>query len=148
MKTRTTPCGAIEPAFRPLALAVAMDAGFVARGFSAKARQLADIIKLAVRHRGFSLVEILQNCVSFNHVNTVKWYSHRVYDLAEEKHDPTDRERAYHKSLEWGDRIPIGVIYESSRKSYDELHPVAKTGPRVGLEPEPGLLDRLVSDFR
>ena len=148
MKTRTTPCGAIEPAFRPLALAVMMDAGFVARGFCGRPRQLADIIKLAVQHRGFSLVEILQNCVSFNHVNTAKWYSHRVYDLTDEKHDPADRDKAYGKALEWGDRIPLGVIYKSSRKSYDELL-------GAGIEPRPSdpdripaLLDRLLASSR
>jgi 2-oxoglutarate ferredoxin oxidoreductase subunit beta len=155
MKTRTTPCGAIEPAFRPLALAVTMDAGFVARGFCARPRHLADIIKLAVQHRGFSLVEILQNCVSFNHVNTAKWYSHRVYDLADEKHNPSDRDKSYHRALEWGERIPLGVIYKSSRKSYDEL-----LGDIVGSRPDasdwvpgnegsvPRLIDRLLDQFR
>jgi 2-oxoglutarate ferredoxin oxidoreductase subunit beta len=155
MKTRTTPCGAIEPAFRPLALAVMMDAGFVARGFCARPRHLADIIKLAVQHRGFSLVEILQNCVSFNHVNTAKWYSHRVYDLADEKHNPSDRDKSYHRALEWGERIPLGVIYKSSRKSYDEL-----LGDIVGSRPDasdwvpgnegsvPRLIDRLLDQFR
>jgi len=157
MKTKTTPCGAIEPAFRPLALAVMMDAGFVVRGFSARPRQLADLIKQAVQHRGFALVEILQNCVSFNHVNTAKWYSHRVYDLAEEKHDPADRDMAYHKALEWGDRIPLGVIYRSSRKSYDELvgYTTATTlaagratSHSRGFDRIPALLDRLLANFR
>jgi 2-oxoglutarate ferredoxin oxidoreductase subunit beta len=165
MRTKTTPCGAIEPAFRPLALAVMMDVCFVGRGFCGRPRQLADIIKLAVQHRGFSLVEILQNCVSFNHVNTAKWYSHRIYDLAEEKHDPTDRDKAYHKALEWGDRIPLGVIYKSSRKSYDELVgdmteiagavPDCAAPPRGGDCPPtaisdrfPALLDRLLDQFR
>jgi 2-oxoglutarate ferredoxin oxidoreductase subunit beta len=160
MVTRTTPCGAIEPAFRPLALAVMMDAGFVARGFCARPRQLADIIKLAVQHRGFALVEVLQNCVSFNHVNTAKWYSHRVYDLAEEKHDPADRDKAYHKAVEWGDRIPIGVIYRSSRKSYDELlgdmtesrpgdsdRVPAQPGNRVSV-PRLTAVDQLLGQFR
>jgi 2-oxoglutarate ferredoxin oxidoreductase subunit beta len=148
MKTRTTPCGAIEPAFRPVALAVVMDAGFVARGFCGRPRQLADIIKLAVQHRGFSLVEILQNCVSFNHVNTAKWYSHRVYDLTDEKHDPADRDKAYNKALEWGDRIPLGVIYKSGRKSYDELLG-AIIEPRPS-DPErvPDLLDELLGQLR
>jgi 2-oxoglutarate ferredoxin oxidoreductase subunit beta len=148
MKTRTTPCGAIEPAFRPLALAVMMDAGFVARSFCARPRHLADIIKLAVQHRGFSLVEILQNCVSFNHINTAKWYSHRVYDLTDEKHDPTVRDKAYHKALEWGDRIPLGVIYKSSRKSYDELLGSAIEPRPSDPERVPDLLDELLGQFR
>jgi len=148
MRTKTTPCGAIEPAFRPLALAVMMDTGFVGRGFCGRPRHLAGIIKQAVQHRGFSLVEILQNCVSFNHVNTAKWYSHRIYDLAEEKHDPTDCDKAYNKAVECGDRIPIGVIYKSSRKSYDELVgdvTASRPGDADGVS---ALLDRLLSQFR
>ena len=100
-------------------------------------------IKLAVQHRGFALVEVLQNCVSFNHANTAKWYRHRVYDLADEKHDPADRDKAYHKALEWGDRIPTGVIYRSSRKSYDELRTEAE-GNRVSV---PRLIERLLGQF-
>ena len=141
-RTRTTPFGTVEPGLNPLAISVMMDAGFVARGFSGNPKHLAELIKQAVRHPGFALVEVLQNCVSFNHVNTAKWYSHRVYDVAEDKHDPTDPEQAWKRALEWGDRIPIGVIYKSSRPSYDRLHPVASKGPIVG---DPGrLLERLV----
>jgi len=125
-----------------LALAIMMDAGFVARGFCARPRHLANIIKQAVQHRGFSLVEILQNCVSFNHVNTAKWYSHRIYDLAEEGHNPADRDQAYARSWEWGLRIPVGVFYRSSRKSYDELLP-----PRTQVRDE-SRLERLLAAFR
>jgi len=142
LNTKTTPCGAIEPAFNPLALAIMMDAGFVARGFCARPRHLANIIKQAVQHRGFSLVEILQNCVSFNHVNTAKWYSHRIYDLAEEGHNPADRDQAYARSWEWGLRIPVGVFYRSSRRSYDELLP-----PRTQVRDE-SRLERLLAAFR
>jgi len=148
MKTKTTPCGAIEPAFRPLALAVMMDAGFVARGFCARPRQLADIIKSAVQHRGFAVVEVLQNCVSFNPINTAKWYSHRIYDLAEEKHDPTDRDRAYNRALEWGDRIPLGVIYRSGRKSYDELLGGIPEPRPADPDRIPDLLVELLASFR
>ncbi|MBM3323558.1 2-oxoacid:ferredoxin oxidoreductase subunit beta, partial [candidate division WOR-3 bacterium] len=123
--TKTTPLGSPSPGFDPVALAVLMDAGLVARGFSGRQRHLADIIKAAITHRGFSLVDILQPCVSFNHVNTHKWYSHRVYELdAGAGHDqsppgdfgacgdtlphrvptatPADRTTAFHRSLEWG----------------------------------------------
>jgi 2-oxoglutarate ferredoxin oxidoreductase subunit beta len=126
MITRTTPFGTIEPAFNLLALAVMMDAGFVARGFSGRPKHLAGLIKQAVNHRGFALVDILQNCVSFNHVNTLKWYSHRVHDVGEDGHDPMNRDKALTLALEWGDRIPIGVLYTSARKSYDQLLPIRR----------------------
>lgn len=144
--TRTTPFGSVEPAFNPLAMAVAMDCGFVARGFSGKPRHLADLIKQAVRHPGFSFVQVLQNCVSFNKVNTFKWYSHRVYEV--EGHDPADRAAAWRLAQEWGMRIPIGVIYRSSRPSYDSLHPVLRGGAPVEREFDPAVLARLVDRLR
>jgi len=146
--TKTTPFGSGQPGFDPVVLAVTMDAGFVARGFSGRPRHLAGIIKQAVQHRGFAFVDILQPCVSFNHVNTQKWYSYRVCELEkEEGYDPSDQEQAYVRALEWGDRIPIGVIYRSQRKSYDELHPVVRQEPLVGRKADrqsiQSLLDRL-----
>jgi 2-oxoglutarate ferredoxin oxidoreductase subunit beta len=116
-KTATTPFGSRAPAFNPLALAVALDAGFVARGFSNKVTHLADLIVQAVRHPGFALVEILQPCVSFNRVNTVQWYRERVYELSDE-YDPTNRGQAFDRVREWGERIPVGVFYRSARPAY------------------------------
>jgi 2-oxoglutarate ferredoxin oxidoreductase subunit beta len=146
MVTRTTPFGSVEPAYNPLAMAVALDAGFVARGFSGKPRHLADLIKEAARHPGFSFIDILQNCVSFNHVNTFKWYRDRVYEI--ENHDPADRQAAFELTQEWGHRIPIGVIYRSSRPSYDSLLPVLKPGAPALREPDPGVVDRLFDRLR
>jgi 2-oxoglutarate ferredoxin oxidoreductase subunit beta len=144
--TKTTPFGTQELGFNPLALAVMTDAGFVARGFCGRPRHLADIIKQAVQHRGFALIDILQNCVSFNHVNTAKWYSHRVYELeGEQGYDPADRDAAWAKAVEWGDRIPIGVIYHSQRASYDDLRASADAAGREVSEKLLGsLLDRFV----
>jgi 2-oxoglutarate ferredoxin oxidoreductase subunit beta len=146
MVTRTTPFGSVEPAYNPLAMAVAMDCGFAARGFSGKPRHLADLIKEAVRHPGFSFIQVLQNCVSFNKVNTYKWYRDRVYEV--ENHDPSDRVAAWRLAQEWGMRIPIGVIYRSSRPSYDSLHPVLRDGAPAGRKFDPAALSRLVERLR
>jgi 2-oxoglutarate ferredoxin oxidoreductase subunit beta len=122
MVTRTTPFGSVEPAYNGLALAVMLDAGFVARGFAGKPDHLAGLIKQAIEWPGFAFIDILQPCVSFNRVNTLKWYSHRVYDIGTEVgYDPADRDAAFVRAQEWGDRIPIGVIYRSGRRSYDRL---------------------------
>ncbi|MFO7675254.1 MAG: 2-oxoacid:ferredoxin oxidoreductase subunit beta [bacterium] len=118
MKTATTPFGVRSVAFNPLALAVALDAGFVARGFAGNPGHLAGLIVEAVRHPGFALVEILQNCVSFNKVNTAQWYRERVYELDRAADAPQDRAAAFRLAREWGDRIPIGIIYRSGRPAY------------------------------
>lgn len=91
---------------------------------------LKALIKEAVTHRGFSLIDILQPCVSFNKINTFEWYRQRVYRLSE-NYDPFDRAKAFEKSLEWGDSIPIGVVYKTSRPVFEEQIPVIKEKPLV-----------------
>ncbi|MFO7676287.1 MAG: 2-oxoacid:ferredoxin oxidoreductase subunit beta [bacterium] len=140
MKTATTPFGSVAPAFNPLALAVALDAGFVGRGFCGNPGHLAGVIAEAVRHPGFALVEILQNCVSFNKVNTAQWYRDRARVLAEGEHDPGDRAAAFKLAREWGDTIPLGVIYHSKR-------PALPIPERDRPADAKALLDQLLQDL-
>ena len=71
--TKTTPTGAWEP-LNPLALAIATNASFVARSYSADTEHLSKMIKMAIQHKGFALIDILQPCVTYNHVNTYQFY--------------------------------------------------------------------------
>jgi 2-oxoglutarate ferredoxin oxidoreductase subunit beta len=128
--TKTQPFGDLSGQLNPLALAVALDAGFVARGFSGDRDFLRELMKAAVGHRGYALLDILQPCVSFNRVNTFQWYSERVYRI-EPEYDPTDRVRAFERALEWGDRIPTGIVYRSDRPTMEERIPVIREAPLV-----------------
>jgi 2-oxoglutarate ferredoxin oxidoreductase subunit beta len=121
MVTGTTPEGNTICPERPLALAVASNCSFVARGYVGEMEHLKDLMIKAVANKGFSLLEILQPCVSFNKTNTYDWYKERVYRLEEEPYDPRDRYKAFQKALEWGEKIPIGIIFQSGRKTYGEL---------------------------
>jgi 2-oxoglutarate ferredoxin oxidoreductase subunit beta len=77
----------------------------------------------AIAHRGFALVDILQPCVTFNKKNTYQWYGKMVYKLPA-GHDAADRARAFELSLEWEERIPIGVLYRrGDRPCFEERHP-------------------------
>lgn len=143
--TKTTPAGAWEP-LRPLALAVACDCSFVARGFSADIEHLATVIQLGIRNKGFSLIEVLQPCVSFNRQNTYDWYRKRVYKL-EQEYDPTDRIGAFAKALEWGERIPTGVIYQNSRPVYEEQLAAIKEIPLVKQPLDPLQFEALLNEF-
>ncbi|NDV20149.1 2-oxoacid ferredoxin oxidoreductase [Pseudodesulfovibrio sp. JC047] len=111
--TKAQPAGAPSEAFNPVSVAVAMKASFVARAFSGEPDHLVDVMTQAMNHTGFSLVDILQPCVSFNKVNTFAWYKERTYFL--EEHDPTNWAAAMEKSDEFGDRIPLGVLYRNDR---------------------------------
>lgn len=129
--TKAQPQGVPSAPFNPLAVAVAMQAGFVARGFSGMTDHLAGLIQQAITHRGFSLVDILQPCVSFNKVNTFNWYKTRCFEIPKD-YDPFHWEAAMKTAMEWGERIPVGVIYRNERPTFEDHFPVLKQGPLVG----------------
>ncbi len=109
--TRLQKEGTTSQAFNSLAVALAAGAGFVARGFSGKPDQLSLLIRRAMQYQGFALIDILQPCVSFNKINTQKWYMDRVYDI-DAGHDVGDFPKAMALAMEWGEKIPTGVLYE------------------------------------
>lgn len=131
--TKTQPRGVFSAPFNPVAVAVAMEAGFVARAFSGKPDHLSGLIQQGIQHKGFSLIDILQPCVSFNKINTFGWYNQRCYELPPE-HDPTDRQSAVKVADEWGERIPLGILYRNDRRSFESHFPVLDTGP-MALQP-------------
>ncbi len=145
--TKTTPSGAWEP-LNPLALAIATNASFVARSFSADTDHLAMIIKMAIQHKGFALVDIFQPCVSYNHVNTYQFYQTHLYKLEDDKsYDPTDRIAAFKKALEWGDKIPIGLFYKCDRPVFEESLPATKGVPLVKQKLDPLQFGDLLEEF-
>ncbi len=125
--TTTSPEGSIEAALNGLGTAIMAGASFVARGFSGDPRGMADLLARAIEHPGYALVEILQDCVIYNRVNTTKWYRERIYDLQEEDHDTSDMRTAIDRSIEWGDRIPTGILFQNTdRPTYEEQVPAIK----------------------
>ena len=146
-KTKAQPSGVMLERFNPIAVAVAMHAGFVARSFSGMPEHLAEMIRLAIAHRGFALVDVLQPCVSFNKINNFAWYKKRVYELPEE-YDAKDWNAAMLKAAEWGERIPIGLIYENDRPAFSDLLSVLKAGPLVGRRVDRAELKRVLEEYR
>ncbi len=145
--TKTTPHGATLP-LNPVALAIAAGATFVARGFAGDVEYLSELIKFGIKHKGFSLIDILQPCVTFNHKNTYDWYKERIYKLEEEyDYHPADKVAAFNKSLEWGDRIPVGVIYQHEVPSFEEQLPVLSMKPLVAQKTDQNLLESLLEEF-
>lgn len=121
MKTPSTPGGVVEEPVNPVGVAVAQGATFVARGFAGDVPHLKDLYKQAIAHEGFAIVDVFQPCVTWNKINTFKWYRERAYKLEEtEGYDPTSRTKAFELSMStFHDltcapdecRIPIGVFY-------------------------------------
>ncbi len=145
--TKTTPYGATTP-INPIALAIAADTSFVGRGFAGDTEHLAGVIKAGINHKGFALIDILQPCVTFNRKNTHSWYQERVYRLDEEaSYDPSDKLAAFNKAQEWGERIPIGVIYRKERTTFEEQLPALSKGPLVHQKLEPRQAEGLLDEF-
>jgi 2-oxoglutarate/2-oxoacid ferredoxin oxidoreductase subunit beta len=115
--------GVMSEPLNPVALAIAMDVGFVARAFSGDIEGTKEIMKRAILHEGFALVDIFQPCVSFNKLNTFQWFKANTYPL-EAGYKANDRAAAFARALE-ETPFPLGVLYESdARRPFEERLPV------------------------
>lgn len=115
LDTKTTPHGVIERPLDPSALAILNDAGFVARGFAGDMPHLTSLMVEAMKHKGFSLVEVLQPCVTFNHLNTYEWFRKRIKKI---EWEGSDLHTAL-KLAEWTDEtINTGILYQNARPAY------------------------------
>jgi 2-oxoglutarate ferredoxin oxidoreductase subunit beta len=141
--------GVILEPFNPMAVAVALDASFVARSFAGDQDHLRTMIVQAVRHRGYALVDIFQPCVSFNRVNDYGWFREHTYML-EDDHDPTDRQAAFARAMET-ERMPLGVIYKNpDRRTFEEQQPAWEEDSRPLYRRKTDIekLEELVESFR
>lgn len=138
-QTKVQVRGVILEPLHPLEMAIALGCGFVARGYSADSEHLSWLIQEGIRHKGFALIDVLQPCVTFNKKNTYEWYSKRVYKVNDDPaYDFKDKMSAYQKAAEWGDRIPLGIIYKEDKATY---------GDKSGLNEIPALVEQDISDI-
>lgn len=145
-RTKAQPLGIPSARFNCIGVAVAMRASFVARGFSGNIEHLATLIRQAIAFPGLAFIDILQPCVSFNKVNTFAWYRRRVYELPD-MYDPTDWEEAMRRSEEWGEKIPLGIIYKHKRPVFEDHFPALQHRPLVDQEADRGMLKTIMQGF-
>lgn len=137
----------LEP-FNPLAVAIALDASFVARAFIGDHDQTKELMKKAVNHKGYALLDIFQPCVSFNKINTYKWFKENTYYL-DDSHDARDREAAFARAWETK-KLPLGVFYISEpKKSFEENLTAYESDDKPLYKRRPDLekLQKLISSF-
>ena len=133
--------------FNPVLMAIAAGAGFVARGFSGNKEQLVSLMKQAIEYKGYAFVDILQPCVSFNKVNTFAYYNKRVYKL-ESDYQPSDKIAAMAKAMEFGDKIPTGILYQENKQTFHQKNAVLQGGvPLVGRKSDPSLVQSIFEEF-
>lgn len=128
MKTKSTPYGSVEMPVNPITSAIMNGATYVARGFSGQALHLVSLIKQAILHKGFALVDVFSPCVTFNHDNDYKFFKPRVRKLEDIEHDTTDWKAACEKAMVWGDDIYIGCFFQKLAPSLHNLEGVLDEG--------------------
>ena len=137
--------GVFEEPLNPLAVAIAMNASFAARAFAGHPEQTGAIIRQAIEHKGYALVDILQPCVSFNKVNTFKWFEDNTYYL-DGSYDPTDRTRAFETATA-DEQFALGVLYiNEQRVPFGQNLPAyrSSTDPLYRREPDHGKLAEII----
>ncbi|MBP2641756.1 MAG: 2-oxoglutarate ferredoxin oxidoreductase subunit beta [Firmicutes bacterium] len=115
--TDVQPNGSNNMPLNPMLLAIVLGCGFVARAFSGNQEHLKAVMVEGIRHKGYALIDILQPCVSFNKVNTYQWYNDRVYKLGDD-YEPENKLKAIEKAMEWGEKIPIGILYREEKPDF------------------------------
>ena len=122
-KSPSTPFGVIEQPVNPIALALTAGATFVARGSAGDAIHLTKLIEEGIKHKGFSLIDIFQPCVTFNKINTYAFFMQHCYKLENDpNYDPTNFQMAMTKALET-EKLPIGIFYKTERPTYEDEDP-------------------------
>ncbi|MGI0020536.1 MAG: 2-oxoacid:ferredoxin oxidoreductase subunit beta [Nitrososphaera sp.] len=135
MKTKSLPQPNVNNSVNPIALALVSGFTFLARGYSYDVRQLKDLIKKGIEHKGLAFIDVLQPCPTYNDINTKEWFQGndnidpatnkvmpRIYKLDDIGYDGIVRDEsqitgkmagALEKSSEWGSKIPTGIFYQN-----------------------------------
>ena len=152
MKTKSTPLGSVEMPINPITSAIMNGATFVARGFSGDVRHLTELIKQAIQHKGFALLDVFSPCVTFNLDNTNSFFKDRVTKLEDEGHDTSDWQSACEKALAWGDKIYTGLFFRAEDKPdlgtreqiLEKEGPLARRPLGLSKEQAEGIISRMI----
>ncbi|MFX1294811.1 MAG: thiamine pyrophosphate-dependent enzyme [Promethearchaeota archaeon] len=118
-KTKVQTFGVINEPFNPVAVAISLNASFVARAFVGDIEKTKKILKKAIEHKGYALIDLLCPCVTFNRVNTFQWYKENSYYI-EDSHDPYDQEKAIKLAFDTK-KFALGILYINQyRRPYEE----------------------------
>jgi len=142
--------GSQHDPFNPIAVAISLGASFVARAFAGDVGQTKELLKKAISHKGYALIDIFQPCVTFNRENTYKWFKENTYYL-DDTHDPLDRVAAFQRAIERG-KMALGVFYiNPGKKTFEEKTGVYDADARplfMRSEPKTEKLTKLIESYR
>lgn len=138
-----SPNGIPEQTLPSMDFIFSLEPTFVARGFSGDIAQMSEILKAAIRHRGFAFVDMLQACPTYNHFATHEYLLERCYHL--EHHDTADFKKARALAVDTSKKIATGILYQNEDvpNFYERLVP--RQGEETTLVEEVGVQD--ISDL-
>ena len=132
-KSKTDPTGAMDQPINPMKVLVNSGATFVARSHATQVNHMTEMMERAARHDGFSVIEILSECVefydgAFDATNPRKGGAFPI--IAEKKNDGTPEDGLRHDTSDElaafrlaGAPWPgvFGVFYEAKRPTKNKL---------------------------
>lgn len=140
-KNKATPVPTVEAPVNPMSYSLAAGATFVARGFAGDNKQETQLVMEGIKHKGFSIIDTMQPCVTFNHKNTFSWFYERVYKVEDNGHDTSDKAQAYLIAEEWPlkralmdgekEKIATGILYKEERPTWEDGTPQISNMPLV-----------------
>jgi 2-oxoglutarate/2-oxoacid ferredoxin oxidoreductase subunit beta len=124
-KGKSTPAGSKEYPINPLEVMLASGASFIARGYPSKMEHFKGLIKDAIKHKGFSFVDVLQVCVTYNNLYDI--YNKQVYEVKDNDPGSCDQALKIIRSWNYSDKpdakIPVGKFYQKDMPRFDQLFP-------------------------
>lgn len=142
MVTGTTPFGMQDPPLDPLRMFLSYGITFVARGFSSSVKQLVGLLRAAVEHRGFSVIQLISPCPTFNQVITFDYMKSSVAEIPE-NHDVSDISQAFDLALKT-DRVYTGIFYQKSAPTMSEKLEYQR---KATMDKEPTTIEGIFSQF-
>jgi 2-oxoglutarate ferredoxin oxidoreductase subunit beta len=129
--TKSTPYGLLASQFNPIATVLSLNVSFVARGYSAKPKELATLIEQGIEHKGFSFIHALSPCPTFYH--TFDAWDASVTQIPAD-HDVTDRAQAVTLAMET-ERQFTGIFYREERPTMDQAaHQLVQQAKTFSIE--------------
>jgi 2-oxoglutarate ferredoxin oxidoreductase subunit beta len=141
----SSPYGSTDDPIAILPIALGAGISFLAQGIASDVPGLTDMIRRAIEHPGFALVNAISPCVTYDKVHTYPWYKERIYSLEKAGHLTHDRQAAFSVVCETDGRIPIGVIYEDVHSEDLTTRLSRFTQPAAGIELDDTLRNRYES---
>ena len=123
--SKSEPLGEFDKPLNPIKLALASNATFIARTNAKDIQHMTKIFTKAIQHKGFSFVEVIQDCLVFNlNANNKDKQMYKIKDNSDkQKAEKLADEFDYNSK---NGKIPIGIIYKSDEPTLEEKWPQLK----------------------